>query len=288
MGWLKPMLAKSTKDRPDAAGSPEFVAEPKLDGQRVEVEIVDGRTKRAYSRTGKDVLAERAHQWLKDVKWPVMLALLDGELYAGNGVSAGQATAAEAVSTAGVPTSLAIFDLLELGLRSYVKSSPWEERRAHLEDAFRQWQHERVALVPYSSDAQALWDLWVGQYRGEGIMLKNRQGKWWPGKRTDDWIKWKQELDVDVVITGIAEEATYTKGGYRTGEAALTYGYADGSGGFKTVGQGVKVGSRAELEAYIGRVATMKCAGVMESGALRHHRLVRFRDDKPANECFAA
>lgn len=285
--FLKPQLAKSTKDRPDAVNSDEFVAEPKLDGQRLQIHVAEYRTVAAYSRIGRSVLGERGMAWLKEVAWPIERGVLDGEAYAGDGTNLGQANVLEARSTAGMPVSVALFDLLALGDRSYVGGAPWEERRAELEAAVDGWTHERVSLVPVTDDAQGLWEVWVGQFGGEGVMLKRRQGLWVPGKRSEDWIKWKQEITVDVVITGVTDKATYDRNGYRgKGGWALTYGYwSPETGSFVSVGQGVRFGAREELLPFVGRVAECLCAGVMPSGALRHHRFVRWRDDKDPKDC---
>jgi ATP-dependent DNA ligase len=65
---------------------PRYIADPKLDGQRAQVHVEGGRTVAAYSRPGRELLARhRGLRWLRDVRWPVERAVIDGELYSGDG-----------------------------------------------------------------------------------------------------------------------------------------------------------------------------------------------------------
>jgi ATP-dependent DNA ligase len=278
--WIRPMLAKNVTELPAAKDGGAYWAEPKIDGERLCVIVADHKTIGAYSRTGRMVLNEKPFVWLKEVRWPLAAGTLDGEAYAGDGTSQAQANAGSARSTAGVPLTLALFDYLR-SADGFLLERPLEFRRAALEEHFRDWLHPRVQLTPTGPDPAAMWQVWVDDMRGEGLVLKARDGRYYPGKRTLDVLKWKKEYTVEVVITGVAAEATYTKGGYRTGEVALTYGYwSPSKGEFVTVGQGVMVGSRVELEKHVGRVAESRCAGVMPSGALRHQVFRRWRDDR--------
>jgi ATP-dependent DNA ligase len=65
---------------------PRYIAEPKLDGQRAQVHVDGGQTVAAYSRPGRELLRHRGLHWLRDVRWPVQAAVLDGELYSGDGM----------------------------------------------------------------------------------------------------------------------------------------------------------------------------------------------------------
>ena len=131
--FRKPMLAKP-KELPGLP-SPEdgWVAEPKLDGQRAQVHVAGGRTVAAYSRPGRELLARhRGLRWLRDVRWPVEGAVIDGELYSGDGMDGidGILTARQ---QAGSPVTFAAFDVLEVAGHE-VMAEPWADRRKRLED----------------------------------------------------------------------------------------------------------------------------------------------------------
>jgi ATP-dependent DNA ligase len=281
--FVKPMLAKPIED-PAVIDDPKYVAEPKVDGLRAQLHVEGGRAVACYSRTGRNMLGEKGLRWLRDVAWPIEAMILDAEAFAGSGAN----TVADAMHARSVEQSnmaLMVFDALEI-LGQAVMDQPWRVRRKLLEELFGAWSHERVSLIPTGDNARLVYDAWV-RLGGEGVMLKDRESAYVPGWRAPTWQKWKVEFTVDVVITGTTTKATHDPtGGYRTGEAALTYGYWDRvKQALVTVGQGVLVGKKADLEQYVGRVAECKCYGVMPSGALRHHVLVRWREDKLPEDC---
>ncbi len=283
--FQKPMLARPISEHPEAPESGDFIAEPKLDGVRLQVHVQNRRTVAAFRRTGRSVFRDAGMAWLREVVWPQPQMIVDAEAYASDGGNLAAPSVMSARASATGDVKIAIFDLLVLGGED-VMADPWEARRSFLESAFAGWEHERIRLVPVSDDPKALWAEWVEQLGGEGVMLKARDSVYVPWWRSPGWLKWKAEYTVDVVITGMTTRATWNRGGYRSGDAALTYGYWDPAAKvFVTVGQGVKVGREDDLRQHVGKVAEMRCAGVMPSGALRHHHLIRFRDDKEATDC---
>lgn len=282
MPFLKPQLAFPLEDRAVLA-DPAYVAEPKLDGQRAQVHVADGQTVACYSRTGRDMLRETGVAWLRAFRWPWPAAILDAELYAGTG---GNGTGPEVMSERAGTGSLALaaFDVLAIAGED-LTASPWTLRRGRLEELLGVVQDARVQVVPVSTDPQGLWDSWVGMFGGEGIMVKLRDAPYLVGKRSRAWLKLKVEMTVDVVITGVTTKPTYDRA-YHQGEAALTFGFWEPAAGrVVPCGQGLVFGRRADLEAHVGKVAEALCAGIMPSGGVRHHRFLRFRDDKPVEAC---
>jgi ATP-dependent DNA ligase len=79
MPFIPPMLCEVLRD-PARLDDPRYAAEPKFDGQRAQVHIVDGRTVAVYSRRHLDLLRHAGLAWLRDVRWPVAQAIFDGEL----------------------------------------------------------------------------------------------------------------------------------------------------------------------------------------------------------------
>jgi ATP-dependent DNA ligase len=82
--FIPPMLSSRLTD-PTLLAHPRYVAEPKLDGQRAQVHVERGRTVAVYSRPGRELLRLRGLAWLRDLRWPIKAAVLDGELFSGEG-----------------------------------------------------------------------------------------------------------------------------------------------------------------------------------------------------------
>ena len=71
---------------PRRVGDPRYVAEPKFDGQRAQIHVAQGRTVAAYSRPGRSLLTYPGLAGLREARWPVSQAVLDGELCASTGM----------------------------------------------------------------------------------------------------------------------------------------------------------------------------------------------------------
>jgi bifunctional non-homologous end joining protein LigD len=168
-----------------------YVAEPKFDGQRAQVHVAGGRTVAAYSRRRLDLLRDAGLAWLRDVRWPVAQAVLDGEVCGETG-SDGIQMALEARGRPDAQTCLLAFDVLALDGRELM-AEPWTDRRKRLEDLSGALDSTRIAVVPVAEDAAHLWALWVGQ-GGEGIVLKDRCSSYTPGQRSRAWLKVKQQF----------------------------------------------------------------------------------------------
>jgi ATP-dependent DNA ligase len=267
---------------------PRYVAEPKFDGSRGIVFVEKGRTVAAFSRLGNEVSGNAGMSWIREVDWPVRSAVIDGEFCSGGGLCIAGKTVEQARSTAGLMKDFVVFDLLGLNGQD-LKKAPYEQRRALLEKHFGKFKDKRVTMTPKTEDAKALWDAWVEKLGGEGIMLKDRSSWYVPGWRSPHWLKVAFEIEVDVVVLGFTNKATYNGGRpYKSGEGACRYGFFDPKRkDFVEVGQGKLGGleTKAAILGAVGQVAVMKCKGVMPSGALRSGRFVRWRDDKAAKEC---
>src|SRR5262249_26679846 len=148
-----------------------YIAEPKLDGQRAQLHVRQGRTVACYSRRGLDLLRHAGMAWLRDLGWPLDSGVLDGEACAGDGHEGIQAVFTERQRVGGDMSFLA-FDVLQVGGRS-VMAEPWRDRRKRLEGLLDGQQLPRVGIVPVSDDATHLYETWVGM-GGEGIVLKDR------------------------------------------------------------------------------------------------------------------
>lgn len=140
---------------------------------------------------------------------------------------------------------------------------------------------------------------------GEGIMLKNRNSLYIPGKRLEGiWYKWKGEETFDVIITGfeMAEEMSIKKGDteatptkFKGMIGAFKYGmYSEVA--YKctklvTLGtcSGMTDSIRFDMtyfsESWLGQVVEIKGVSQEASGAIENPRYIRLRNDKQPEEC---
>jgi ATP-dependent DNA ligase len=121
----------------------------------------------AFSRPGRELIRRPGLAWLRDIRWPVAPAVLDGEAVAGDGSDTIQAVFEARHRPGSLMAFAALFDLLELDRHSLL-AEPWTARRKRLEDLLEA-PPPGVCLVPVTDDAPALWDTWVGM-GGEGIV----------------------------------------------------------------------------------------------------------------------
>ena len=70
---------------PHRLADARYSAEPKLDGQRAQLHVRDHRTIHAFSRPGRELITLPGLAWLREVRWPIASAVLDGEAVAGDG-----------------------------------------------------------------------------------------------------------------------------------------------------------------------------------------------------------
>jgi ATP-dependent DNA ligase len=76
--FIPPMLCSRLEDAARLT-DPRYVAEPKLDGQRAQIHVHQGRTVHLYSRPGRELLRHPGMAWLQGIAWPLASAVLDGE-----------------------------------------------------------------------------------------------------------------------------------------------------------------------------------------------------------------
>src|SRR5262245_7185003 len=84
MSFIPFMLCESLTD-PARLQDRRYIAEPKLDGQRAQLHVGEGRAVACYSRRGLDLLRHAGMAWLREMRWPFASAVLDGEAVAGDG-----------------------------------------------------------------------------------------------------------------------------------------------------------------------------------------------------------
>jgi DNA ligase-1 len=217
LGFFRPvkfMLATpaDTEDEIFATFHGAFYIEDKYDGIRGQLHLSGGRAA-LYSRTLDDV----SHQFPEIVEAPQALngisLIVDGEIvgfkddrvlpFAALQKRLGRKRPSAAL-IAETPVALMIFDVLSFQGRTLM-DEPLLERKKVLEAIL--WPaplrvapfillQERVELEPFFEQAALR--------RNEGLMLKDANSLYLPGKRGMSWLKWKKALaTLDVVVTGV-------------------------------------------------------------------------------------
>lgn len=221
--WLEPMKATLTEDR---FSDPDWIFEPKLDGERC-LAIRSGGRSRLLSRNRKEL----------NGTYPELVAALD-EQPAGDFIADGEIVAFEGGLTSfarlqqrmqladpserprrNVAVYLYLFDLLYLDGHLLTRLS-LVHRKQLLRDALR--FGGKVRLQPYRREDG------LGYYREacskgwEGLIAK-RAGAPYRHARSRDWLKFKCVAEQEFVIGGFTDP-----GGTRTGFGALLVGYYEG------------------------------------------------------------
>jgi len=250
-----------------------FIAEPKLDGQRAQLHIAKRRAVACYGRLGHDLLRHPGMAWLKLLDWPVRMAVLDGEVCAGDGREGIHAVLEARQRPDDGSMSLLAFDILILEGRSLTRES-WRDRRKQLEALFAARQPPRTGLVPVSHDPAELLETWLA-WGGEGIVLKDPTSIYRPGVRSPSWLKVKPKLELSVLVTG--GSATIVPWGDSGAAITLEFSYVHPRSQMRTiVKQAVRVPRDEEFTLRVGQEAELLCWGVMPSTLLRHPQFVRW------------
>jgi bifunctional non-homologous end joining protein LigD len=212
-----PMLATLAKDVPPGA---DWLFEVKWDGYRAIVDLHGGEAT-LTSRKGNDLTARFesvAKAIERSVKTPD--CVLDGEVCALD--EEGRATfSAMQQGKSGTRYVFVAFDVLEVEGEALI-DLPLSERHERL-TALLDRRNRVVQLSEAFEDGQALFKAAQEQHF-EGILAKKRDSRYFPGKRTRDWLKIKTHGRQEFVIAG------YTRGqGRRSGRfGSLILGYWQG------------------------------------------------------------
>lgn len=209
---LKPMLA-TAEASPAAIAErvgPELWIEDKYDGIRAQVHRTEERTV-LYSRDLKDVSDQFPEVMAALERIPGSL-ILDGELLAyRNGAALpffdlqkrlGRKSLTQAVLTS-VPVVFMAFDLLYQDGEPLL-DHPFRERRVRLEALPRVPGFELSPLRVRRVDELEEEFTAAKSRANEGLMVKQPDSLYAPGRRGMSWLKYKKPLEpLDVVVTGV-------------------------------------------------------------------------------------
>ncbi|HTG43228.1 MAG TPA: non-homologous end-joining DNA ligase, partial [Verrucomicrobiae bacterium] len=228
--WLRdliePMLTRPAQKPPQ---STDYVYEVKWDGIRALIALDEGKV-RIRSRNHQDITEQFPELLIPEEAFRATSALFDGEIVCLNAegkpnfrnvIYRMQQTAA-GIERAKVkhPAVCYLFDCLYLDGRPIV-NEPLTRRREWLQDAIRKQTLYRVS--EFVEDGIPFLEA-VKEMGLEGIIAKQRQGSYLPGKRTDSWLKIKTRQTVDCVIVGY----TIGEGDRKNSFGALHLAQTDG------------------------------------------------------------
>lgn len=298
-----PMLAKElprdpNTDKPKLPYGPQredWRMEPKLDGWRfIAHKIPFGRCYWYCGRAG----STRESVSLDNVADTLNLpddTILDGEIIVPEaGASSGDVSTALAK---GLPVQYVVFDLIQLAGQD-VRGLPFENRRYLLERIG--FDGVSAKLVPSVEPSEALYDAWVTNGPLEGVMVKNRQGRYSSGKRSVQMLKGKPQQTLEGRIISFTEGKNGRAGSIGAIEVEIVDGnyvakYGEGHTtsvacypwlSDEIMGVPVKFCPSDQWRswhpayAYLGRMIEFKVSLILKGGGCRHPVFSSFRDDR--------
>lgn len=302
----KPMLAKIGTQK--LLDDKTLIFEPKLDGYRALCQF-NSKGYKLYSRRGIDITDQFPELNVGD-RIHAKNCILDGEIIAYNKKGFPDFRFIEGRSELGNqdeirekvkkhPATYAVFDILVKDGISLMKK-PFIERRKILGKTVS--PSKRVELLRSTHDGKKLF-AYMKKHKLEGVMAKDPQGIYNPGKRTKAWQKVKLMKSIECVIVGYTEEkkliSSLALGLYKDGK--LIY--------IGRVGTGFSETKIKELYPKLRKNRTTKYATTTEpkikgllfvkphlvaevrylemtpSGSLRHASYLHYRNDKKPRSC---
>jgi bifunctional non-homologous end joining protein LigD len=249
--WLRdaiePMLARPALQPPD---SPDYVYELKWDGLRALIALDEGQL-RIHGRNRLDLAAQFPELLVPDLAFRATSALFDGEIVCLDAQGKPDFSAViqrmQQKTQSGIerakakhPAVCYVFDCLYLDGRAII-NEPLGRRREWLEDALRPDSPYRVSQLV--EEGPSFFEA-ARQMGLEGIMAKQRNSPYLPGKRSDSWLKIKTRQTLECIIIGY----TRGKGDRQRSFGALHLAQAAGDG-FKYLG---KVGGGFDEDSLSG------------------------------------
>ncbi|HNU43648.1 MAG TPA: DNA polymerase ligase N-terminal domain-containing protein, partial [Cyclobacteriaceae bacterium] len=215
---IEPMLSGSA-DKPPVSNN--FLHEVKWDGIRALIAVEDGQI-RIRTRNQNDVTKQFPELTVADKAFRATCGLFDGEIVcldkSGKAdfkkvihrlMSTGETTIQKGMRSN--PVHCYVFDCLYMDGRSLI-NEPLEKRREWLKDAIKPDTPYRISEAV--EDGTALFEA-AREFALEGIISKDKTSKYYPGKRSDQWLKVKVRSTRECVILG------YNPG---KGDRSVTFG----------------------------------------------------------------
>jgi bifunctional non-homologous end joining protein LigD len=216
---VHPMLAELGDEIPKGN---DYIYEVKWDGIRALIALEDGQV-RIRTRNDIDITAQFPELHNAEKSFRATNGLFDAEIVCLDSVGKpmfkkvinrmsanGESNIKSLIRSN--PAYCYVFDCLYLDGRPLI-NEPLMQRKEWLKDAIKSGETSyRVSEM--EEDGESLFEA-AKEHELEGIMAKRKDGKYFPGKRSDLWQKIKVRQGCDCVILG------YTKG---KGERGITFG----------------------------------------------------------------
>ncbi len=292
-----PVMLAKVYDKERVKSWQHMVVEPKLDGIRVLVRVdLEKESIKFFSRNGRELDMFR-HLCEEVEKLAVGVAgkdedfadgcVIDGEMISDTGDFGEIAGAIHRKEHTAEDARLLCFCIMPLS--AFDRGLDYRSQRHRYSLLTRVIEKRKLELViattamPVGSDidvwvtVKALKDQTIANNKVEGGMIKNYKEPW-VAKRTYAWMKIKDQLSVDVVVTGVKEGT----GKYEGTLGALVCKHKK----VKIQVSGMTDEQRHEFwkdrKGIIGRMIEVEYQEETVHGALRHPRFVRMRPDKEA------
>jgi bifunctional non-homologous end joining protein LigD len=256
-----------------------WVFEPKLDGFRCLMHVVDG-TVTLRSRTARVISQRFSATPLPRLDGSF---ILDGELIAldENGRPSFNLVQ-RANGRPGDPTATYVaFDLLFDSTHGDLRDQAWSVRR----EALDQLQAPGLTVIPYSPSGGAMWEMVLAQGL-EGAIAKRIDAKYRAG-RSADWVKLKRVRELSAIVTRFNEGTGQRSGSFGSLALALLND-AGGMVAIGGVGSGFNERDLRDLKArrppFVVEVRYQEWTGT----ALRMPVFKGVRDDVEITDCTIA
>lgn len=192
--YIKPMLAKTA---PKAFSDPEWVFEIKWDGYRAIAETGE-KGARLYSRNGLS-FAERYTPVSDELSALGIDAVLDGEIVAVNENGRPDFQLLQDYAANRQALYYYVFDLLSCQGED-LKNQPLVERKARLKEILK--KGEVVRYCAHIDEQGEKFFAAAIEKDLEGIIAKRANSRYFPGRRSNDWLKIKNHHTTEAVIGG--------------------------------------------------------------------------------------
>lgn len=272
---IAPMLCQKADEPPVG---PEWVAEAKWDGWRLIAHVRDDDDVQVFAgRNGSDYTGQLPYlEKALGAMFPPD-SVVDGELV---GLAFGDATSAMTNSgVKGQPVKLIAFDVLRLAGQD-LRSFEWLDRRAQLEQVFERHASDVVQLNPTSDSSLEVHKAHL-KAGFEGTVFK-RKDSTYVNARAHSWVKIKAKQTDEATIVGFkpGKPGTRWEGKVGAFEVQMLENGARTTVKCRTDAQHEEASSHPER--WDGVVIELEHNGFFPSGAPRHPRFLRRRDDRTA------
>ena len=273
---IKPMKADLL---PDNFEVKNHIIETKLDGHRIIVEVDEQNNVHSWSNLGNTSNHKMDDSLLAAISDTLLPGVYDGEIHL---PEPGTSSSDVALLSNRSKLVFTVFDILfeYSGYQPNMMNNSLRYRKSCLEDNWISGM-PRVLVADYRivKSLDHLWkiarNLMADGY--EGVIVKNLDSIYTPGKRSKDWLKIKACETVVLTIIGYEPPATETEYG-----VILLQGKVKG----KDITTSVKVPNLSMRDHFLKSFASIKgdrCVieyqNITTHGLLRHPRFDRFWDE---------